>query len=96
MEVIYSMTALQRNTAEVKEAAKQDIVRITEQGGSGYVFGSEEAFERRIAKEREDAAYEARLLEAVGRGASDIESGRFATSISEAFNRAAEMRQRYA
>ena len=32
--------------------------------------------ERRIAREREDAAYEARLLDAVGRGIADIEQGR--------------------
>ena len=96
MEPIYSMTALQRNTSEVKEAARQQVVRITEQGGSGFVFTSEEAFERRIAAEREDAAYEARLLEAVGRGAADIGAGRFTESIDDAFEKAAAMRRQYA
>ena len=96
MEPIFTMTALQRNVAEVKEAARKEVVRITEQGGSGFVFGSEEAFERRIAAEREDAAYEARLLEAVGRGAADIAEGRFATSVEEAFEKAAAMRRGYA
>ena len=96
MEAIYSMTALQRNTSEVKEAARADVVRITEQGGTGFVFASEEAFERRIAAEREDAAYEARLLEAVGRGVADIGAGRFTESIDDAFERADAMRSRYA
>ena len=96
MEPIFSMTALQRNTSEVKEAARKGIVRITEQGGAGFVIASEEAFERRIAAEREDAAYEARLLEAVGRGAADIGAGRFTDSVDEAFAKAAEMRRRYA
>ena len=96
MEPIFPMTALQRNTAQVKEAARHDVVRITEQGGSRFIFSSEEAFERRITAEREDAAYEARLLEAVGRGAADIGAGRFTESVDEAFERAAEMRKQYA
>lgn len=93
MEPIYSMTALQRNTAQVKKAARSTIVRITEQGGPGFVFTSEEAFERRLADEREDAAYEARLLDAVGRGMADIESSRFSTSIDDAFEKAAGLRR---
>ena len=93
MEPIYSMTALQRNTAQVKEAARSAIVRITEQGGSGFVFTSEEAFERRLADEREDAAYEARLLDAVGRGTADIEAGKFSTSIDDAFEKASGLRR---
>ena len=95
MEPIYPITALQRNTAKVKEAARDSLVRITEQGGHGFIFSSEEAFEKRIAAEREDAAYEARLLEAVGRGVADIDAGRFVGSIDEAFKRAAAMRGRH-
>ena len=60
------------------------------------MFCSEEAFEARLAKERADAAYEARLLDAVGRGVADIEAGRYVTSVDEAFSRASQMRQRYA
>ena len=96
MEPIFSMTALQRNTAEVKAAARKEVVRITEQGSSGYVFSSEEAFEKRIAAEREDAAYEARLLESVGRGVADVDAGRFTGSVDEAFEKAAAMRRQYA
>lgn len=95
MEPIFTMTALQRKTAEVKEAARNDVVRITDQGGPGYIFSSEEAFERRIAAEREDAAYEARLLEAVGRGIADIDSGRYSSSIDAAFEKAASIRRHY-
>ena len=47
-------------------------------------------FERRIAAERGDAAFEARLVEAVGRGIADIETGRYAASVDEAFERAEE------
>ncbi|HAM16495.1 MAG TPA: hypothetical protein DCP91_11705 [Eggerthellaceae bacterium] len=90
------MTALQRNISDVKEAARNEVVRITEQGGSAFVFGSEEAFEKRIAAEREDAAYEARLLEAVGRGVADIGAGRYAESVDDVFRKAESMRSRYA
>lgn len=96
MEPIFSMTTLQRSPNEVKKAARDSVVRITEQGAGAYVFCSEDAFEKRIAREREDAAYEARLLEAVGRGVADIEAGRYTTSIDEAFTRADELRMRYA
>lgn len=96
MEPIYSMTTLQRNPAEVKNDARKGIVRITEQGSGAFVFCSEEAFEARLEKERADAAYEARLLDAVGRGITDIEAGRYVTSTSDAFEQAAKLRQRYA
>lgn len=96
MEPIFSMTTLQRNPSAVKNAAREGIVRVTEQGAPAYVFCSEEAFESRIAREREDAAYEARLLDAVGRGVADIDAGRYVTSVDEAFARADALRQRYA
>lgn len=96
MEPIFSMTTLQRSPSAVKESAREGIVRITEQGSGAYVFCSEEAFEARLAAERADAAYEARLLDAVGRGIADIEAGRYATSVEEAFARADERRLRYA
>ena len=93
MEPIYSMTTLQRNPSEVKRAAQDEVVRVTEQGAPAYLFCSEEVFERRIAREREDAAYEARLLDAVGRGIADIEQGRYTTSVENAFRRADELRK---
>lgn len=92
MEPNYSMTTLQRNPSQVKSAARDNVVLITKQGMGAYVFCSEEGFEERIAKEREDAAYEARLLESVGRGVADIQAGRYVTSLDEAIERAAELR----
>lgn len=93
MESINSMTTLQRNPSQVKSAAHDDVARITEQGTGAYVFCSEEVFEERIAKEREDAAYDARLIESVGRGVADIQAGRYVTSLDEAFECAAELRR---
>ena len=95
MEPIFSMTTLQRNPSLVKAEAKKQIVRITEQKGEPFVFCSEKAFEQLILKEREDAAYEARLLEAVGRGISDIHEGRYVTDINEAFDRADVLRKQH-
>ncbi len=93
MEPNYSMTALQCNPSQVKSAARDNVVRVTERGTGSYVFCGEEVFEERIAREREDAAYEARLLESVGRGVADIQTGCYATSLDEAFERAAELRR---
>lgn len=93
MEPIYSMTTFQRNPSQVKSAARDNVARITEQGVGAYVFCSQEVFEERIAKEREDAAYEARLLGSVGRGVADIQTGCYVTSLDEAFERAAELRR---
>lgn len=92
MEPICPMIILQRNPSQVKSAARDDVARVTEQGTGAYVFCGEEVFEERIAKEREDAAYEARLLESVGRGVADIQAGRLVTSLDEAFERAAVLR----
>lgn len=92
MESIYPITSLQRNLTAVKQSARDSMVRITEQGSGAYVFGSEQAFRDRIAQERAEAAFEARLEEATSRGLTDISAGRYATSIDEAFSRAAKIR----
>lgn len=96
MEPIFSMTALQRNPSQVKDAARNSVVRITEQGAGAFVFCSEDVFDRRIAAEREAAAFEARMIEAVGRGIDDIAAGRFTQSVEEAFARADELRHKRA
>ena len=93
MEPIFSMTTLQRSPSSVKEAAQSSVVRITEQGKGAYIFASEEAFERRIAEERAESAYEARLVESVGRGVDDIAAGRYFSSIDQAFAEAQRRRQ---
>lgn len=92
MEPIYSMTTLQHNPSQVKSAAHDNVVRVTEQGTGSYVFCGEEVFEERTAKEWEDVAYEARLFESVGRGVADIQTGCYVTSLDEAFERAAVLR----
>lgn len=96
MEPICPMTTLQRNPPQVKSAERNNVARVTEQGTGAYVFCGEEVFEERIAKERVEAAYEARLIESVGRGVADIQTGCYVTSLDEAFERAAVLRGKHA
>lgn len=85
MTPIFPVTALTKNPKEVREAARKQVVRITENGRGAFVFMSEEALQDLVSREREDAAYEAYVREAVGRGVADIEAGRFASSRAEMF-----------
>ena len=92
MTPIFPITALSKEPKEVKAAAQNGLVRITENGRGAYVFASEQALDDLIAREREDAAYEAYLLAEVGKGVEDISAGRYATSRADAFARAAARR----
>lgn len=76
MEAIYPVTALQKRQGEVKKAAREGLVRITENGKGAYVFCSEDVFERILDQAAEDAAAEARMHLIVNRGRSDIAAGR--------------------
>ena len=74
---IFPISALQKRQREVKEAARDDVVRITENGSGAYVFCSEAAFKRALAEAAEEAAYEARMEAVILRGKADIAAGRF-------------------
>lgn len=82
LDKIYSSTALATKQREVKEAARKNVVRITENGNGAFVFCSEEVFERELARAAEDARYEAELEMAISRGRADIEAGRYTTDIA--------------
>ncbi len=56
MNPIFPISALQKKQREVKEAAKDDVVRITENGSGAYIFCTEETFKRALAEAAEDAA----------------------------------------
>lgn len=77
LDPIYPVTALQKKTAEVKEAARHDIVRITENGVGAYIFASEEMFEKRIKEAVEQAVEDALIAGVIERGRADIAAGRF-------------------
>lgn len=65
---VYPVSALQRNSREVRDAAKEKLLRITENGASAYIFCSEEVLERTIDQAVEEALYERECLEAIERG----------------------------
>ena len=65
---VYPVSALQRNSREVRDAAKEKFLRITENGASAYIFCSEEVLERTINQAVEEALYERECLEAIERG----------------------------
>lgn len=92
MDAIFSATALRDRPREVKEAARESIVRITENGCGAYVFCSEEVFRDELAKAREEAYYEARAAEAIERGMADYEAGRYVVGIEAGRAAVAEMR----
>lgn len=80
---VYPVSALQRNQREVREAAKEKLLRITENGASAYVFCSEEILERTIQQAVDEALYERACLEAIERGEEDITAGRVLRGASE-------------
>lgn len=84
MEAIFPITALAKEQQAVKDAARNDVVRITERGCSAWIFASEEAFDRRIEEAVENALYEARIEAIVMRGMKDYEEGRFVAGTETA------------
>lgn len=71
MDAIYSATMLRDRPREVKEAARHNLVRITENGNGAFVFCSEEIYREKIAEAAEQAAYETRVSMAIERGRAD-------------------------
>lgn len=87
MVPIFPVTALQKNSSEVRDAARKGIVHITENGRSSYVFASESAFDEYVAQQRAEAAREALLFQAIDEGEQDLATGHVhrATSVDDLF-----------
>ena len=77
MEAIYPITALQKNNAEIKARAREQLVHVTENGRAAYVFASEEVLDEIIARKCEEAVWEAQAILAIDRGLNDLEAGRY-------------------
>ena len=92
MEAIYSSVALRDRQREVKEAARKDVVHITENGNGAFVFCSEEVFERRMRQVAEDAIYAERMSWVVREGREDVANGR-TYSMEQGFAQIAARRQ---
>lgn len=84
MDAIYSATALRDHSREVKQAARERLVRITENGRGAYVFCSEEVFQQVVDDAVERALYAQRVSDAIGRGRADISAGRYVDGIEAA------------
>ena len=82
MEAIYPITALQKNTAAIKAEARERLVHVTENGHAAFVFVSEEVLDDLIAREREEAVWEAQVCASIDRGIHDIEEGRYVEADS--------------
>lgn len=54
--------SLRDRQREVKEAAHEGVVRITENANGAFVFCSEEVFERRMRHDAEEARYAERVM----------------------------------
>ncbi len=92
MDAIYSATALRDKPKEVKRAAQEGLVRITENGTGAYVFCSEEVYRREIEAAREQAFYEYRVADAIERGTRDIKNGDYVVGIEAGKKALAERR----
>ncbi|WP_288219473.1 hypothetical protein [uncultured Adlercreutzia sp.] len=92
MDPIYPVSALQKRQGDVKRAAQDHIVRITENGTGAYVFCSEAMFEQRMAEVAEQAAYEERLAMGIERGRADYAAERVVRGVDAA---RAELKRRY-
>lgn len=77
MEAIYPITALQKNNAAIKAEARERMVHVTENGHAAFVFMSEEVLDELVAREREEAVWEAQVCASIDRGISDLEEGRY-------------------
>lgn len=92
MDAIYSAATLRDRPKEVKAAARERLVRITENGNGAYVFCSEEVFQREIDNAVEEALYMTRVESAIARGRSEFDAGDFVEGMDAAKRAVAEMR----
>lgn len=92
MDAIYSATALRDHPREVKRAAQERLVRITENGKGAYVFCSEGVFQQQIDDAVERALYVQRAEAAIDAGRRAFEAGDYIEGIDAARQAVAERR----
>lgn len=94
MEAVFPIAALSERLQEVKEAAKNNLVRISEDGSPAWVFASEEVFEKHVSNAVAAALYETRVGSAVARGMRDFEHDGYVVGTDAARAELSRMRQR--
>ncbi|MDO4805797.1 MAG: hypothetical protein Q4A07_00975 [Coriobacteriales bacterium] len=85
MTAIYSSAALKTRQREVKDAARREVVHVTENGNAAFVLLSEELYEQKLAEAREEAAYAERMRATIRSGRIDRSEGRVIVGTENLF-----------
>lgn len=81
---IYPASALVKIQPEVKAAARERLVRITEHGRAAFVFASEDVFQREVDEAVAEALEAIEMRRVIERGRQDFAEGRYVTGITAA------------
>ncbi len=91
---VYPASALVKKQPEVKAAAREKMVRITEHGRAAFVFASEDVFRREVDEAVAEALEAIEMREVIKRGREDFAAGRYVTGIEAARAEVARRRAR--
>lgn len=81
---IYPASALVKIQPEVKAAARERMVRITEHGRGAFVFASEEVFQREVEEAVAEALEAVEMRRVIEQGREDFAAGRYVAGIDAA------------
>ena len=81
---VYPASALVKRQPEVKAAARERLVRITERGRGAYVFASEEVFQREVDEAVAEALEAIEMRAVIARGREDLARGDYVVGIEAA------------
>ena len=83
---------LRSKLGEVKQAARNEPVVVTNGGSTNYLFMSEESYEREMRKAAEEAAYAERMARCIKRAREGIARGEYVVGAEEAIRAADRLR----
>ena len=89
---VYASTDLKTDLREVKDATREHIGVITENGRGRYIFGYAPAFEDEINTAAWEEANAERIIESIERGMADIARGDYVVGADAAIALAEKMR----
>lgn len=92
MLVSYPSTALRASQAEVKQAAQEQKVIITDNGGRIYYFLTEESYDDALLRAAEGAAYAERMSCSIRRARAGIARGECVEGADAAIAAVRELR----
>jgi len=88
MPQVFPSTALRSSQAAVKQAANIEPAIITDGSNLHFLFLSERDYAERIKREKEMAAYEARMARGIERAKAGIARGEYVIGAEEAVAKA--------